>query len=520
MKKNVLFLLAGLVVIAFSCTQISDLTPEEQLPSGPVTVTVSIDSETKATLAEETGAFAFSSGDAIKIFNGSAVYAGTTTSTDNSGKFTMEDGFTATGSGYAGFPASMVSAIDGDGVKFTLPDSYVYSEVGSSDANAAIVPCPMIGTYTAGQKISLKQAGALIRFRVTNVAAGSLVFSFPTNVTGTMTNAITTPSGTNDGILANNLVGKVITVSGVPNVASGSYIYITLPVPTGTKSQNITVMNIPSSKSMANRKVILDGNNNALDRAAGFKMGATLTDITAKNLSSITEPYVAQNGETLTGELKSKVKISIAAGATVIVEGVFIYGSEGSNYQWAGLTCVGDATIILRNDANGSENTIKGFEKNYPGIQAGPAGTTLTLLGPGKLTALSSSYGAGIGGGRDLPCGNIEIKGGNILAQGSHHSAGIGAGNESSCGNITITGGTIQATGSYYSAGIGGGNRSSCGNITITDGVTQVTAATSANYPGPNSIGAGQGGSCGTVTIGGVETGNISTSPYTYTPQH
>ena len=40
-------------------------------------------------------------------------------------------------------------------------------------------------------------------------------------------------------------------------------------------------------------------------------------------------------------------------------------------------------------------------------------------------------------------------------------------------------------------------------NITITAGVTQVTA-TKGGESAPNSIGAGVGGSCGTVTIGGV----------------
>ena len=43
-----------------------------------------------------------------------------------------------------------------------------------------------------------------------------------------------------------------------------------------------------------------------------------------------------------------------------------------------------------------------------------------------------------------------------------------------------------------------------CGSITITDGVTSVTARTSDDNPGPNSIGAGTDGNCGTVTIGGI----------------
>ena len=50
----------------------------------------------------------------------------------------------------------------------------------------------------------------------------------------------------------------------------------------------------------------------------------------------------------------------------------------------------------------------------------------------------------------------------------------------------------------------------------IADTVTQVTATKGSDAP--NSIGAGQYASCGTVTIGGVVTGSITDSPYTYQP--
>ncbi|MBO4612195.1 MAG: hypothetical protein J5671_03390, partial [Bacteroidaceae bacterium] len=81
---------------------------------------------------------------------------------------------------------------------------------------------------------------------------------------------------------------------------------------------------------------------------------------------------------------------------------------------------------------------------------------------------------------------------------------------------ITISGGTIIATGGEQAAGIGGGCfATSCGTITIQNTVTRVTATKGDSAP--NSIGAGDYGSCGTVKIGGV-TGAISTSPYTYEP--
>ena len=266
------------------------------------------------------------------------------------------------------------------------------------------------------------------------------------------------------------------------------------------------------------------------------------------NLSSLdgTEPSgfaTATDGMTITGTLSTNVKISIDPGATVTLDNVSIIGTNDVYY--AGLTCLGDATIILK---DGSTNFIKGFFENYPGIEV-PPGSTLTIkggvAGTGSLNASSNGYAPGIGGGYDRDCGNIEIQGGhitaiggstaaaigagcdagcgtitisggNIIATGGNYGAGIGGGytNVDTCGPITISGGTIEATGGINAAGIGGGRDGVCYAITITTGVTSVTATKGTDAP--NSIGAGYNGSCGTVTIGGVETGPITTSPFVY----
>ena len=238
------------------------------------------------------------------------------------------------------------------------------------------------------------------------------------------------------------------------------------------------------------------------------------------DLSTVTEDITIEDGLTVTGTLGANVKISIAAGATVTLDGVTINGVHNSRYKWAGITCEGDATIILK---DGTTNTVKGFYDVYPGIFV-PKDKTLTIKseteGTGKLIASSNGHGAGIGGGDGISsttknCGNIVIQGGVITATGGSNSAGIGSGGYGSCGDITISGGTVTATGGEMSAAIGSGYGSaSCGKITITDGVTSVTA-TKGSYS-PNSIGAGDYGStCGTVTIGG-NVGVITVSPYTY----
>ena len=299
--------------------------------------------------------------------------------------------------------------------------------------------------------------------------------------------------------------------------------------------------------------------------SSGVALTLTEDNSTTVDLSKLVHHYRANDGETLTGTLADNYKISIAAGAEVILSGVTINGVNSSSYTWAGLSCLGGATIVL---ADGTINTVRGFSENYPGIHI-PEGNTLTIQGTGTLNVSNNGDGAGIGGGWTSNCGNILIKNGIINATGSREAAGIGSGfsrscgfieiqggtitatggswaagigtgggvdgieehfpgeppfefpaEPSSCGAIIISGGTVVATGGDYAAGIGTGEIGNCGNITITDGVTSVTATKGGSAQ--HSIGIGNNGwhfsqNSFTVTIGGVE-GKVSTSPYTYQP--
>ena len=263
-------------------------------------------------------------------------------------------------------------------------------------------------------------------------------------------------------------------------------------------------------------------NNDHWTQTNGKNISFTMTEAasTIIDLEDVTSNTTVGNGAILIGTLGANVQISIADGATVTLDGVSI-NAEGNwnTKEWAGLTCEGDATIILK---DGTTNTVKGFYEDYPGIYV-PESSTLTIQGgaegTGSLEASSNGFGAGIGGGFDISCGNIRIEGGNVTANGGGSAAGIGGGgnqNEGTyCGTVTISGGTVTANGGENAAGIGGGNDGSCGAITITTGVTSVTATKGADAP--CSIGYGDGGSCGTVTIGGtVYPYGISDSPYTY----
>ena len=197
-------------------------------------------------------------------------------------------------------------------------------------------------------------------------------------------------------------------------------------------------------------------------------------------LSKVTSNRSAQDGITITGQLNADVKISVADGATVTLKDVTINGKNWDSTRWAGLTCEGDATLIIEGN-----NFVQNAYYNYPAIYV-PQGKTLTIKGSGNLTAYAKwSYSAGIGGGRETSCGNIVIEGGTITAIGSQYGA----------------------------AGIGGGYESSCGDITIKNTVTRVTATRGTNAK--HSIGAGRWGSCGTVTIG-KNVGSRSETTYTY----
>ena len=218
------------------------------------------------------------------------------------------------------------------------------------------------------------------------------------------------------------------------------------------------------------------------------------------NLADLPDSTTVLDGTTLTGTLPYNYKICIEEGATVTLSNVTISRQSNSSCRWAGLTCLGNATLILEGD-----NTIKGFYDEHPGIRAAPK-STLTIRGSGSLTAQSGgNQAAGIGGGYTNDVGDIVIEGGTITATGSWGAAGIGGGMYASCGNITITGGNITATSGNQGAGIGSGTKSSsnpaianCGNIVIAGG--NVTATGGSSGAG---IGSSYGGTCGSIVISG-----------------
>ena len=508
----------------------------------PVTVDVTReDGATRATYNESTKKLSFSAGDKLFVQGlaqqGLSHFFGTLNYVPSTGKFSgtiyTENEWTGTAAalfssafsinayllpaGYESYGYLRISNNDSFGTntnytlatsKATAVEQFSYENVGGMGHNA----------YNGG--FALRPMNAILNFTVTGLDASTSV-----DVSLTGGNVLLTGGDY-------NITGTVTTdASGTATFAAG--VYVGIYGEEDLKNFSLTVGGRPITL-VTESKPLTAGKIYNINRAAP----------PATDLSTINENYTAQNGETLTGTLASNVKISIADGATVALNNVNINGTNDPNYGWAGITCEGNATIILS-----GTNTVKGFYEDYPGIQAA-AGKTLIIKSIGSLTASSNGNGAGIGGGYKIDCGNIEIQGGTITATGGEFGAGIGSDYDATCGNITISGGTVTATGGQKAAGIGSGNNgtcnditisggtvtatggdyaagigggrgfnmdylSSCGTITITTGVTKVTA-TKGN-DAPNSIGAGIDCTCGTVTIGGNE-GAITTSPYTYQP--
>ena len=212
----------------------------------------------------------------------------------------------------------------------------------------------------------------------------------------------------------------------------------------------------------------------SLAACAAFCASAATVD-----LANVSADTTLADGDIAYGTLGGNYKVSIAAGATVTLSNAVINADGSLAGAWAGLTCEGNATIVL---AAGSESVVKAFNNEYPGIFV-PVDCMLTIQGTGSLTASAKSaeaMAAGIGGGCTTGFSQIN------------------------CGSISIAGGTVIATGGTRSAGIGSAYRGTCGDITIGAGITRVVA-TRGEADGFEDqvevIGAGLGGNRGTVTV-------------------
>jgi len=210
----------------------------------------------------------------------------------------------------------------------------------------------------------------------------------------------------------------------------------------------------------------------ALLAASGYDT-SMVTFVESGDLSLLIGDTTFGDGAMLYGTLNGNYKISIADGATVTLLYANIVGVNDEAYPWAGITCEGDATIIL-----GGDNVVQGFHEDYPGIHV-PANKTLTIRGSGSLVASSNGLGAGIGAGYEIECGNIVINGGTITATGGYEAAGIGGAWMADNGKVTIGAGIVKVVataGDNDAEPIGRGCAGESGIVHVDDSLEDTTS--------------------------------------------
>ena len=529
MKKNIYILsiaalaLVGAMMAGCSKEETTTNVPQPEITNDTVTLTttLSLDCVTATRSLASDGKKTFAVGETIAV-----IYKNSNSETIKavSNALTAED--ISNNGRSAVFTVTMTAPKSSGTIRYIYPASMAKATIETSaatnDDDATInfnALAKQDGTLASLSSLldlavfdgSLTQASKLPTY--VSLANRLAVCQFSVNAASDITSSVT-------GLYVGNGTNKYY-ISRTP--AEGPIYVAMLPVTTGDIEFGATTGSVYYEKTVSGETLAA---NNL------YPITVTMTRNATVNLAKIASAYVVQNGETLTGELNTvicPVKISIAYNATVTLNNVTINGVDNSSCNWAGISCEGPATIILK---DGSTNIVRGFISGQAGIQAPDKDWgTLTIqgeaAGTGSLTASSNYYGAGIGASINRYCGNIVIEGGIITAIGGECSAGIGGALASNCGYITITGGTINATGGESAAGIGSGENVACGNITIANTVTSVRATKGSGAQ--LSIGAGQSGSCGTVTIGGTEYWNgtayinggdeyLPTSPLVYIP--
>ena len=473
--------------IITGCSTDDDSRSLDQPASKTVTLTTTISMDGSATTRalSEAGVKTFAKGDQIAVVYtntssvrvravSNALIASDITNGGKTAKITVTLTNPKAGSVDYIYPANMAKSNGSpnlsalcmqDGTLATLASTLDYAK-GSGEMTESG------GVFTL-PGIALRNQLTICKFKIKN-AGGTEITSSITGLTvsdGTNTYTVSRSAAEGPIYVAMQPVSSDKTISMVANDASNSYY-----------------------KSVTGKALAV---NNL------YPITVTMTQGTTTDLSSLSADYEAQNGETLTGQLAASHKISIAAGATVILKNVDInYGKTLTASSYAGITCLGDATLIVVNaspEIAYNENYVKGFNATliisgtdyvkgfnvgYPGIFV-PSGHTLTITGSGTLDVLSDEYGAAIGSGRyniDAynSCGNIVIQGGTIYARGGGSAASIGSG-----ASIIFT---------QYETG----TPSSCGNITIKNSVTHVYVKQNS---GAESIGKGQKSTCGKITL-------------------
>ena len=321
--------------------------------------------------------------------------------------------------------------------------------------------------------------------------------------------------------------------------AGGDYIHLYYTMSPFVEGHAVTSITFNETQSGA---VGVNGQSTGYDLNAGCNTNvsiymhittapaATPSYPSTVTLTAESGEVLLHNGQTLTGTGGDNTRVVIAADATVTLSDVTITSPIGTgtklfstqysigfficdDYPWSGITCQGNATIVL---ADGTTNLVQAGGYTRAAILAGPQGSTLTIRGNGTLRAQNFGNGAAIGSNGS----------GSLMYINTETETIYRPGDPGSCGNIVIESGTIIAEyGIYYewdfatekiwevpgtggAAAIGSGNCAACGDITIGGGRVNIEAHAGGDChligPGRSGTEPGYQSTCGTLTIGGV----------------
>ncbi len=471
------------LLLTASCTNEDNdmLVPQPETPAVktiPFTVTVSTSTDTRATLADTYNGYVFAEGDALYVQDESGDVYGmlTLASGKGTGNATFSGDLNYTGSEPEATLAltavlkgkdDVIVQVEGDKVKEIVYPADAIQKPSDTEPIVAVASLQEAiqnfsyfkGTATYGDPaFTLEQQSAFLHFSISIVGE-----EVPERIDVSVVNNVSEDSP----------YGDVISYWDVELDESGKTEFYTA-LASGTKLENACFMASLSGIELSPNFNF--GNDIELEANHVYKVAKRLVD-----LSWIKSDFEAQNNDVLFNRLANNVNfddinfsslvISIPANAKVTLSNAKIYLDDFSGLNLPGITCEGDATIILD-----GENEVSASEG--PGIFVA-SGNTLTIKGTGELVVSG---------------GTIENET-NSTYQGA---AGIGSGYGEECGNIVILEGTIVATGGYGAPGIGSGMNGTCGDITFSGG--DITAY--AGEAAPTAIGIGTDGECASVTIG------------------
>ena len=287
MKKSIIFA-AVLVAAAVSCQKETI----QQTPAKPVNFTIKATREactdTRAGIDTTSGAFTWSSGDAIGIWTGSKFEQMTTTD-DKAATATFRGDLEGTPSDFAvfPFPYSNYATYSNGAIKVDLPTNYTWKE-------GEVAP-PMYAAYDAAG-LSFKHLGGVVMVTLKNVPANASVFTFiaDKDINGEYT--VTTDSDNNKCIQAGNKEAHTEVVFNLPaarNEAMDMVFYV--PVPVGTYKFGFDLG--------AGNNIIFDKQGttaNTVKRAVLLKMPAlTCGEASVSNEEALTAAFEKANVKTV-----------------------------------------------------------------------------------------------------------------------------------------------------------------------------------------------------------------------------